>query len=205
MVPLHPSFQITRHDLHYYRRMSKEKTEPSGKEKAVGLTVRSSLIYEEIGDAKSSFAYTQNVLYGQSTTTVSSHRLTSDTVPDVTNVSREAQKINDVKNSFSYTKNVTHGLSSIGVTLDPVPGMFTDTEPFDQEAKTDDYILMQTAGLQEKFDRKEDNQASCDMCDPNQEGGSSGKSCPDSEAAAHQRSQSISEEYQDEPPQGSVL
>ena len=56
--------------------------EPSRKEEAIGLAVKSSIVYEEIGDVKTSFAYTQNVLYGLSPAGVT-HRLTSDPVPQV--------------------------------------------------------------------------------------------------------------------------
>ena len=41
---------------------------------------RTSLMYEEIGDVKSSFTYTQNAIYQRSTTV---HRLASDPVPEV--------------------------------------------------------------------------------------------------------------------------
>lgn len=43
-----------------------------------GLAERSSPVYEEIGDAKSSFSYTANVLYGLSTTRAVHSRPTSD-------------------------------------------------------------------------------------------------------------------------------
>ena len=102
--------------------------EPSGKVEPVG-------IYEEIGDAKSSFTYTQNILYGHSTTGVThNHRLTSHRVPEVSTVvkpsesyDQESQMIDVVKNSFRYTRNVP--------------------EVCGEEA-SGDYILMQTAEVQ---------------------------------------------------------
>lgn len=48
---------------------------------ASGSAIRTSILYEEIGDVKSSFTYTQNVLYGLSTTGATS-RLTSDPIPE---------------------------------------------------------------------------------------------------------------------------
>ena len=136
--------------------MSEEKAEahvePSGKGEAIALAVGGpSLIYEEIGDPKSSFTYSQNILYGQSTTTVT-HLPTSDPLPDVPTDERllephiqNAQAIDNVKKSFSYTRNIVHGLSTTGATSDSVPKVCTGLEPSDQETKTDDYVLMQTA------------------------------------------------------------
>lgn len=56
--------------------------ELDSKEEAHGLPVTSSLVYEEIGDVKSSFSYSKNVLYGLSTTKVTT-RLISDPIPEV--------------------------------------------------------------------------------------------------------------------------
>ena len=56
--------------------------EKSGKVEPIGLAAVSPLVYEEIGDVKSSFTYTQNVLYGVSSTGAT-RRLTSDPVPEV--------------------------------------------------------------------------------------------------------------------------
>ena len=61
----------------HFCRTSEEKTEAHTE---LPSTVQGSLVYEEIGDTKSSFTYTQNILYGLSSTTV---RLTSDPVPEV--------------------------------------------------------------------------------------------------------------------------
>jgi hypothetical protein len=62
----------TVHDLiNDYCRTSREEYETNKEE------TTDSVEYEEIGDAKSSFSYTQNVVYG-----ISTNKLTSNSVPE---------------------------------------------------------------------------------------------------------------------------
>lgn len=139
------------------------------------MTVGGSLIYEEIGDPKSSFTYSQNVLYGQSSTTAS-HK----SAGPLPTGDQEVQAVGNVKKSSSYIKSIA---STTGVTLDSVPEACAAVAPSDQVEKaeklaaehrsldnnavvlqlcsaygianektiTDDYILMQAAENQSTF------------------------------------------------------
>ena len=69
-------------------------------------------MYEEIGDIKSSFTYTQNVLYGHSTTgTV--HTLTSDPVPAVPTSLASSESHNQDAKIHNYELIETTGYQSI--------------------------------------------------------------------------------------------
>ena len=114
-------------------RISEEKTEShvglSSRVETIDLTVRGSLIYEEIDDAKSSFTYTQNILYGHSTTRVT-HGLTSDPVPEVP-TGIDPSKLHDkdhnyepveyqsIDNAYKVQQCSAYGVaSSVGVSCD---------------------------------------------------------------------------------------
>ena len=70
-------------------------------------------VYEEVGDAKSSFTYTQNILYGISTDGVK-NRLTSDLIPEVpTSISHDSSSLQrDNKSSHKVTEE-SHNLNDM--------------------------------------------------------------------------------------------
>ena len=100
------------------------------------MTVRGSPEYEEIGDAKSSFTYTKNSLYGPSTTGVACKPI-SDHVPEMpTGVHVEPPKLHDeeakthnyeliqtaeyqsIENAYKVQHNSAYGVSSVDMSYD---------------------------------------------------------------------------------------